>query len=133
MGSLFTSIIPNLICEDVVKAIDNSGADVMYICNIMTQPGETDNFTVSDHINAINSYLGNTKVSTVIVNNGEISKNVMNKYLVTEQKDPVIIDEEKLIKQNIKVIKDNLVKIENESIRHNQTKLGLQIYSNLIK
>lgn len=133
MGSLFTSIIPNLICEDVIKAIDNSKADVMYICNLMTQPGETDGFTASDHIKTLNEYLGNKKVSTVMVNNGEISKDIIKKYLVAEQKDPVIVDKEELSKLGVKVVEDEFVLLENEMIRHNSTKLGLQIFSNLIK
>ena len=63
MGSLFTSLLPNLICDEVKNAIDSSKGDVMYVCNMMTQPGETDNFKVSDHINVINSYLNKKKIS----------------------------------------------------------------------
>ena len=55
MGSLYTSIIPNLISKQIIKAIDSSKAKIMYVCNIMTQPGETDDFKVSDHINVLNS------------------------------------------------------------------------------
>ena len=58
MGSLYTSLLPNLICKEIKKAIDESNAEVMYICNIMTQPGETDNYKASDHIKTVNSYLG---------------------------------------------------------------------------
>ena len=54
MGSLYTSLLPNLICDEVKVAIDNSKADVMYVCNIMTQPGETDDYKASDHIKTIN-------------------------------------------------------------------------------
>lgn len=133
MGSLFTSIIPNLLCEDVIKAIDNSKAEVMYICNLMTQPGETDEFTASDHIKALNNYLGNKKVSSIMVNNGKISDEIINKYLVSEQKDPVIIDKGELSKLGVKVVEDEFVLVQNEMIRHNSTKLGLQIFSNLIK
>lgn len=133
MGSLFTSIIPNLLCEDVTKAIDNSKAEIMYICNLMTQPGETDEFTASDHIKALNDYLGNKKVSSIMVNNGKISEEIINKYLVSEQKDPVIIDNDELSKLGVKVVEDEFVLVQNEMIRHNSTKLGLQIFSNLIK
>ena len=56
MGSLFTSIIPNLICDEIIDALDNSKAKIMYACNIMTQPGETDDFSVSDHIKLLNKY-----------------------------------------------------------------------------
>ena len=58
MGSLFTSIIPNLICKEIVDQIDSSKAKLMYICNIMTQPGETEDFTVTDHVKMLNNYLG---------------------------------------------------------------------------
>lgn len=131
MGSLFTSLLPNLICDEVKNAIDSSKGDVMYVCNMMTQPGETDNFKVSDHINVINSYLNKKKISYVIVNNGEITQKIKNKYLTEEQKDPVIYDKENL--NNINVISDNFVKIENDLLRHNTAKLGFHIYSYFLK
>ena len=61
MGSLFTSVLPNLLSNDIIKAIDESKADLMYTCNLMTQPGETDDFKVSDHIKTFNGYLGNKR------------------------------------------------------------------------
>jgi uncharacterized cofD-like protein len=66
MGSVYTSIIPNLICKEVIEAIDSSNAKIIYVCNIMTQPGETDGFKVSDHIKLLNSYLGKRKVEVKI-------------------------------------------------------------------
>ena len=87
MGSLYTSIIPNLICNEIKDAIDKSNAEVMYVCNIVTQPGETDNFKVSDHVNALNEYLGDKKVSVVVANSGAISKKMAEKYSNTEQKE----------------------------------------------
>ena len=83
MGSLFTSILPNLICEDVIKEIDKSEAKIIYVCNIMTQPGETDGFSVSDHVNLINRYLGKRKIDVVLVNNGNIDADVLKKYETT--------------------------------------------------
>jgi len=132
MGSLFTSIIPNLICDEVKNALDESKAEIMYVCNIMTQPGETDSFTVSDHIKTLNEYLKNKKVSIVIANNGEISKEMKEKYSTLEQKDPVIIDEENLEKMNVKTILDNLVSIDDGTLKHNATKLGFLIFSYLM-
>lgn len=131
MGSLFTSLLPNLICDEVKNAIDSSKGDIMYVCNMMTQPGETDNFKVSDHINVINSYLNKKKISYVIVNDGEITQKIKNKYLTEEQKDPVMLDKENL--SNINVISDNFVKIENDLLRHNTAKLGFHIYSYFLK
>lgn len=133
MGSLFTSIIPNLICEEIIEEIDKSKADITYVCNIMTQPGETDDFTVSDHIKLLNSYLGKKKVSKVIVNNDELDKEIVKKYETLEEKDQVIFDKEELEKMNVKIIEDDLIKYENQVIRHNTLKLAFYIFSELIK
>ena len=96
MGSLYTSIIPNLISKQIIKAIDSSKAKIMYVCNIMTQPGETDDFKVSDHINVLNSYLGKRKVDAVIVNNEKIDEALIENYRNKEQKDLVIYDKENI-------------------------------------
>ena len=133
MGSLYTSLLPNLICDEVKVAIDNSKADIMYICNIMTQPGETDDYKASDHIKTINKYLINRKIDVVIVNNGKITKKIKNKYLSMEQKDQVILDKVELKKLNLKIITDNFVKVENGILRHNIAKLGFHIYAYLLK
>lgn len=127
MGSLFTSVLPNLLSNDIIKAIDESKADLMYTCNLMTQPGETDDFKVSDHIKTFNSYLGNKKVNVVIANNGIIDEEIKQKYAVKEQKDPVILDD-----LDIKVIEDNFVMITDGMIRHDTTKLGFYIFSYLL-
>ena len=133
MGSLFTSLLPNLICKEVISAIDNSKAKVMYVCNMMTQPGETDDYKASDHIKVINSYLGNKKVSSIIVNNGRISKKIKEKYATLEQKDQVVYDKSNLKDLNLQIIYDNFVKIEDDVLRHNVAKLGFHVYSYLIK
>ncbi len=132
MGSLFTSIIPNLICKEIIKEIDKSTANITYVCNLMTQPGETDDFTVSDHIKLLNSYLGKRKVDTVILNNKELDKEIVAKYETLEQKDQVIYDKEKLLKMGVNIIEDDLVLYENEIIRHNTLKLAFYIFSELI-
>lgn len=132
MGSLYTSIIPNLICKDVIEAIDESSADIMYVCNIMTQPGETDNFKASDHIKTLNKHLGKRKINIALINNGKISKDIKNKYLVEEQKDEVIPDVDIIKKENVNVITDNFVIISDNMIRHNINKLGFHIFSYLI-
>ena len=132
MGSLYTSIIPNLICKDVIHAIDKSHAQVMYVCNMMTQPGETDNFTVADHIEVLNRYLGKHKVDKVIVNEGKIDKVLRDKYADLEQKDPVKVDIAALRKLNVKIIEDDFVIIEDGVLRHNSMKLAFHIFSNLL-
>ena len=131
MGSLYTSIIPNLLNKELLTVIDNSKARIMYVCNMMTQPGETDDFKVSNHIHALNSYLGKKKVDIVIANTGEIQKDILNKYANEEQKDQVIFDEENL--NNIRKITDNYVTIENNTIRHKVDKLSVDIYNYLLE
>ena len=131
MGSLYTSIIPNLLSSEMIKAIDKSKAKIMYACNMMTQPGETDDYSVSDHINVLNEYLGKKKIQVVIANNGDIPNDILEKYSTEEQKDKVIFDEEKL--QNIKLIKNNYVTIDDDTIRHKVNKLSVDIYNYLLE
>lgn len=133
MGSLFTSVIPNLLSKDIKKAIDESNAKIIYCCNLFTQPGETDNFKVSDHIKTLNHYLGKRKVQYVIANNGEINQELAKKYATEEQKDPIILDKLETEKLNIEIITDDLVYIKESStvhknvFRHNYVKLGFII------
>ena len=131
VGSLYTSIIPNLIPKQMKEALKNSKAKIMYVCNIMTQPGETDKFRVSDHVNKLNEYLDERKIDVVIANKGKIEPNIINKYSTLEQKDPVILDKQNL--KGIEVISDNLTKIEEGSLRHDTLKLSLDIFSYLLK
>ena len=130
MGSVYTSIIPNLLCKEVVDAIDESSARIIYVCNIVSQPGETDGFKASDHINLLNSYLGKRKIDVVITNSEKISKKVQRKYANEEQKDLIEIDDKNI---NIVNVKKPLVKIEDEMIRHDSVKLGLEIMNILTK
>ncbi len=129
MGSLYTSIIPNLLCDDVLKTLETSNKEIMYICNMVTQPGETDNFKVSDHVNTINKYLGKRNIDVVVANNGKIDDEIAQKYSTEEQKDPVILD-----KQNIssKIIENDYTIIDNKMIRHKIDSLALDIFGYLI-
>ena len=130
MGSVYTSIIPHLLCKEIIKAIDSSNAKIMYVCNVMTQPGETDGFTASDHINLLNSYLGKRKIDTVITNSKKVSKKTQKIYETLEQKDLVKIDSKNI---NIEHINKPLIKIENDKIRHDNIKLALEIMNILVK
>lgn len=132
MGSLYTSVIPNLICKKLIEEIDNSKAKIVYACNLVTQPGETDDFKVSDHIKILNNYLGKRKIDIVITNNGKIDPKIALKYATLEQKDPVILDVKETKKQNVKIISENLVVIENNLLRHDSLRLGYHIFSLLL-
>lgn len=112
----------------MVCAIENSKAKIMYTCNAVTQPGETDNFKVTDHVSMLNKYLGKRKVDIVIANNGKIDSDLAKKYETLEQKDPVEYDYYNFNKYDMKVIGDELVVISNNMIRHNTLKLGFHIF-----
>lgn len=129
MGSLYTSIIPNLLSKKIIEKLDKTSAKIMYVCNMVTQPGETDDFKVSDHLKVLNSYLGTHKIDIVVANTGSIDKEVAEKYSTLEQKDPVLFDEENI---DCDTILNNYVKINDGVIRHNVEKLSLDIYSYLI-
>ena len=134
MGSLFTSIIPNLLIDEVVKEIEKSKAKIMYVCNMMTQPGETDDFTVTDHVKALNGYLGKRNIDLVLANTGKIDEEMARFYETQEQKDPVVYDEENFDKYGIDVIGDDFTFItDNNLLRHDNIKVGFHIFYYLMK
>lgn len=131
MGSIFTSIIPNLINKDVINAIDESNAKIIYVSNMVTQPGETDGFKVSDHVNLLNSYLGKKKIDVVIANDKRIDDSILVKYQNTEQKEQVFLDIENL--KGINVIHDNYFIIDNGMVRHDALKVAFNIFVEVFK
>lgn len=134
MGSLYTSIIPNILIDSIVKQINSSKAKIMYVCNMMTQPGETDGFTVSDHIKKLNEYLGKRKVDIVLANTGKINKKMAKFYETQEQKDPVECDMEALNKLGVEVISDDFTYVtDNNLLRHDNIKVGFHIFYYLMK
>lgn len=133
MGSLFTSIIPNLICDDILHAMAKSKGKIMYVCNMVTQPGETDDFTVSDHVKLLNQYLGERKVDVVIANNGEIDEEMARRYESLEQKDAVPFDQEETEKLVERVIADDYVAVKNNLLRHHVMKVSMHIFGYLLE
>ena len=131
-GSLFTSVIPHLIVKEIVDAIAESKAPVMYVSNLVTQPGETDDFSVGDHLTAINQYLQKRKVDVVLANNGKIDPEISRKYLETEGKTIVKLDHENVSAQGAAVIEDDILCIEEGKIRHDALKTGFLIFSYLM-
>lgn len=131
-GSLYTSIIPNLIVKGIPEAIEKSDAVKIYVCNIMTQPNETDGFSVADHLQAISDHTHNNLVEYVIVNNGVIAQDILQKYK-EEGAYPVNLDRKRVEKMGIKIIEDDLLTIEHEPsaagnlIRHNSNKVAYLI------
>lgn len=133
MGSLYTSLFPNLLAKKVKKALDKTKAPIMYVCNIVTQPGETDNFTVSDHVNLINQYLGIHKLDVVIASNSPISNEMAEKYASKERKDPVKIDYAVLKSLDVEFIEADLLTIADNTLKHHSQKLSSLIFSYLMR
>lgn len=124
-GSLYTSVIVNLLFDDVIPALKKSKAIKIYISNIMTQAGETSGFKLSDHINAIIQHSYPKILDAVFVNNGRIPKKISNRY-AKQNSIPVKID--KLKCKNIKVIKKNFVS-KSQYAHHDFIKLSRAIFN----
>jgi len=133
MGSLYTSILPTIIGKEMKKAIKNSKAKLMYICNAMTQPGETDNFGVSDHIEVLNKYLDKRKVEVVIATNTEIDQTMIDKYRREEEKSKVLIDYAKLDSLGVEVIESDLLVLDNGTLKHDSLLLSTIVFSYLMR
>lgn len=124
-GSLYTSIMPNLLVDGVVDAIRKSKAVKIYVCNIMSQQGETENYTVSDHLAAIERHSYEGIADIVIANNAIIPESLKLKY-AQEHASEVEIDENKILKRS-KLVQGNLLLVRNDRIRHNFSRLARTI------
>lgn len=125
-GSLYTSIIPNLIVPSLAQAIVESEAVKLFVCNVMTQPGETDNYTVSNHLDAIHAHIGHHLFDYVIVNDGEIPPQVESKYAEKGAR-AVHLDRDEVTRRGYKVIADRLV-LFRTFLRHDAERLSHHIY-----
>lgn len=119
-GSLYTSIIPNILVEDVVDALSTTKAPKIYVCNIMTQPGETDGKNVLDHVKVINEHAGVNIIDYVISNNEKLPVGVFERYAKDGAELVLLDDEQKkeLEKMNITSIEEKLIEIKSGYIRH---------------
>ena len=104
----------------------------MYVCNIMTQPGETDGYMVSDFVKAINKHVGKDFIDVVVANNKKIPENILARYK-NEGSDEVILDKENLKQMKVKYIKEDLASIENDKVKHDYLKTALAIFTYLTK
>ncbi|ADH98625.1 gluconeogenesis factor YvcK family protein [Salisediminibacterium selenitireducens] len=127
-GSLYTSIIPNLLVPGIREALMNASAKKVYICNVMTQPGETEEYSVGDHIQAIHDHLQANVVDSVIMNTQEIPFSYRERYY-SEGAEPVAIDRERLDELAIQTIDDELLSFDNDLLRHNAIKLSQRLLS----
>ncbi len=122
-GSLYTSIIPNLLVRDIATAIKKSKARKIYICNLMTEPGETDGYTATDHIKAIFDHTEYGFLQYVILNNGKVSADAAERYK-DEGYSPVRCNPEEISSLGITSISADIITGNGNSIRHDEDKLG---------
>ncbi|WP_285867118.1 gluconeogenesis factor YvcK family protein [Mesobacillus maritimus] len=127
-GSLYTSILPNLLVKDLGKAVCQAKAKKVYICNLMTQAGETLNFTASDHIKAIYDHMESPFLDMVLLNNEEIPPEIELRYK-EELAKPVEFDYERLKKLGIHVVREKIANLEGNVIRHDTRKVAEILYS----
>lgn len=132
-GSLYTSVLPDLLVPEILQAIKESNAPCLYICNIMTQPGETEGYTVSDHVKALIEHVGKNVIDYVLVNNARPSREILKKYEEVGEF-PVKIDVKQVEETGVIMIKSNLLG-EERGASHNSLVLAENIIriSNLLK
>ncbi|MGA2775207.1 MAG: gluconeogenesis factor YvcK family protein [Candidatus Omnitrophota bacterium] len=122
-GSLYTSIIPNLLIKEITNAVLTSSAIKVYVCNVMTQPGETDGYSVSDHIRALVTHSDPKILNYCIVNTGEVPADILKRYA---QQDSYLVvnDRKKAETAGYRVIEDDFGIIEDGVVRHDAVKLA---------
>ncbi|MBM7556805.1 gluconeogenesis factor YvcK family protein [Halanaerobacter jeridensis] len=128
-GSLYTSVLPNLLIENLAEEIKKTEALKIYACNVMTQPGETDDYTASEHVQAIYNHIGEKIIDYVLVNDGEVEEELLEKY-AEEGSYPVEVDWNQLLEQNLEIISEDLIN-QTDLVRHDHDKLA-QVIMNLI-
>lgn len=128
-GSLFTSILPNLMVRNLREALLQCSAEVIYICNIMTQKGETEHFSDADHVAVINQHLGAKRVNTVLVNSEPVPANYLDYQKYDEYLLPVGHDFAGLQSQCDRVISNDFLSLHDRGVFHDGDKVAREILS----
>ena len=132
-GSLYTSVIPNLLIKDIAKAVNDSKAKKIYVCNIMTQPGETDGFKVSDHIKTLIRHAKFDKIMDAVLVNNDLPSELLAPYKDAGS-EPVIVDKEEITRLGIEIVQKNLIEDKryedghSSFVRHSPSRLARIIY-----
>ncbi|GAB3057159.1 gluconeogenesis factor YvcK family protein [Virgibacillus ainsalahensis] len=127
-GSLYTSILPTMIMPKVDEAIRNTTGKVVYVCNVMTQAGETTGYSASEHVEAITSHIGKEAVDAIVVHNEPIKKTVRAVY-AEENADPVTYDTDRLLEMGLQIIESDIIDHSQSTIRHDTSKISKLLFS----
>lgn len=122
-GSLYTSTLPNLIIPQVSEALIRTEAEVVYVCNVMTQSGETAGFTAYDHARVILEHVGEGVIDTILVHSEGFSQDILNRYL-EEQAQPVVYDKERLETLGLAIVEGNIITDHDHVLRHDKDKVA---------
>lgn len=122
-GSLYTSTLPNLIVPQVANALRQTDAEVVYVCNVMTQNGETDGFTAYDHARVILEHVGEGVIDTILVHSEGVNQNILDLYL-EEQAKPVEYDKDRLEILDLEIVEGNIITDHDHVLRHDKDKVA---------
>ena len=132
-GSLYTSVVPNLLIKEIAKAVNDAKAKKIYVCNIMTQPGETDGFSVSDHIKTLYQHAKYEKIIDAVLVNNELPESLLAPYKDAGS-EPVVVDKNEINKLGIEIVQKNLIEDKrfedghSSFVRHSPSRLARIIY-----
>ncbi|MEC0303053.1 gluconeogenesis factor YvcK family protein [Terribacillus saccharophilus] len=129
-GSLYTSVMPNLIVPEIENALRDAPGKVVYVCNVMTQYGETTGYTAGDHIQAIHDHIGADIVSKIVVNNSQIEQDIRENY-AEEHAEPVVYDISRLKSLGLEVIEADIIDHDQRKLRHDTHKIAKLLYAML--
>ncbi|SHF85386.1 gluconeogenesis factor YvcK family protein [Ornithinibacillus halophilus] len=127
-GSLFTSIMPNIIIPKIDEAIRKAKAKVVYVCNVMTQAGETTGFTAADHVSAIYDHIGEGCIDSIVVHNEPIEKPIRELY-AEENAAPVVYDIDRLLGLGLQIIEGDIIDHTKPTLRHDTRKIADLLFS----
>lgn len=130
-GSLYTSIIPNLLVQGIPEAIKASPATKIYVCNVMTQPGETTGYTASQHLQALIDHGGKNIIEYILLNNQPISDSELRDRYFADNAEQVEVDHSRLARIGVKVVEEEMLD-ENALVRHNPDRLARAIIKLLL-
>ena len=127
-GSLYTSVIPNLLVEEISKEIAKSNAKKIYVCNIMTQPGETDNYSVASHVNALINHAGGRRIIDAVLVNNSLPANMSEGYAKSGSI-PVRLDMENIVPTGVSVVSQKLIQENKDGlVRHSSHRVARAVY-----
>ena len=127
-GSLYTSVIPNLLVHGISDAIEQSKAKKIYVCNIMTQPGETDDYSVASHVNALLFHAGKRRILDAVLVNNSMPENISEGY-ANSGSFPVKLDMENVAPTGVTVVSQKLIQESKEGlVRHSSNRVARAVY-----